>query len=340
MAGRPRWRTRPNASCRCRPPNTEILFDLGLGSKIVGVDDYSDYPAEAKNITHVSGFAEVSYEKITAANPDVIFAEDIVGEEAVTKLRDMGFQVVEVKNSNLTMIRKTIELFGKATNTSDKAAALVNSIDTEVATISAKTAGLNESQKPRVLLVTGLFPDETIYPFGNGTYGDELLALAGARNAAGNISMYGVMSHEAILKEDPDMIIVPVDDISRPSYDAFKNGTMAWATGLSAYKNGKVYEVDANIMNRPSPRLADAGLIIARIVHPGAIPINRHVPQEHATSPFYFFTYFCVFCLSLSSRTTLRLRPQRHEGTKRTKKRKRKTQRRLRHKGYYDESLC
>ena len=248
--------------------NTEILFDLGLGSKIVGVDEYSDYPAEAKNITHVSGFAEVSYEKITAANPDVIFAEDIIGEEAVTKLRDMGFQVIEVKNSNLTMIRKSIELFGKATNTSDKAAALVNSIDAEVANVSAKTAGLNESQKPKVLLVTGLFPDETIYPFGNGTYGDELLTLAGARNAAGNITLYGVMSHEVILKEDPDMIIVPVDDISRPSYNAFKNGSMAWATGLSAYKNGKVYEVDANIMNRPSPRLADAGLIIARIVHP------------------------------------------------------------------------
>ncbi len=248
--------------------NTEILFDLGLGSKIVGVDEYSDYPAEAKNITHVSGFAEVSYEKITAANPDVIFAEDIIGEEAVTKLRDMGFQVIEVKNSNLTMIRKNIELFGKATNTSDKATALVNSIDAEVANVSAKTAGLNESQKPKVLLVTGLFPDETIYPFGNGTYGDELLTLAGARNAAGNITLYGVMSHEVILKEDPDMIIVPVDDISRPSYNAFKNGSMAWATGLSAYKNGKVYEVDANIMNRPSPRLADAGLIIARIVHP------------------------------------------------------------------------
>ena len=67
--------------------NTEMLFDLGVGDKIVGIDDYSNYPDAAKNITHVSGFAEVSYEKITAANPDVIFAEDIIGEAAVTKLR-------------------------------------------------------------------------------------------------------------------------------------------------------------------------------------------------------------------------------------------------------------
>ena len=55
------------------PTNTELLFELGVGDKIVGTDDYSNYPAAAKNITHVSGFAEVSYEKITAVNPDVIF---------------------------------------------------------------------------------------------------------------------------------------------------------------------------------------------------------------------------------------------------------------------------
>ena len=64
-----------------------MLFALGVGGKIVGVDDYSDYPAAALNITHVSGFNSVSYEKITAANPDLIVAEDIVGEEAVTRLR-------------------------------------------------------------------------------------------------------------------------------------------------------------------------------------------------------------------------------------------------------------
>lgn len=248
--------------------NTEMLFDLGLGSKIVGVDDYSDYPAEAKNITHVSGYMEVSYEKISAASPDLIFAEDIVGEEAVTKLRSLGYQVIELKNSNLTMIGKNLELMGKATGTAKNATDLASSIDAQVSGIGAKTASLKDSEKPSVLLVTGLFGDETIYPFGNGTYGDELIALAGGRNAASNVSQYTIMSHEAIIQADPDMIIVPVDDISRPYYQAFINGSMTWATGLSAYKNGKVYAVDANIINRPSPRLADAGLIIAKIVHP------------------------------------------------------------------------
>ncbi len=167
------------------PSNTELLFELGVGDKIVGTDDYSNYPAAAKNITHVSGFAEVSYEKITAVNPDLIFVDDVIGEAAVTKLRSMGFQVIELKNSNLTMLRKNIALMGMVTNTQDNATAIIAGIDAQVSQIAAKAAALNLSSKPNVLLLTGLYSDETIYPFGNGTYGDELITMAGGRNAAG-----------------------------------------------------------------------------------------------------------------------------------------------------------
>ncbi|OPY30369.1 MAG: Cobalamin-binding protein precursor [Methanocella sp. PtaU1.Bin125] len=255
--------------------NTELLFDLGLGSKIVGVDDYSDYPAEAKAITKVSGFAEVSYEKITAVDPDVIFAEDIVGEEAVTRLREMGFPVVEVKNSNLTMIRKSIELFGRVTDTSANATALIDKIDREIAAINAKTAGLNESQKPNVLLLTGfLISSPQIYPYGSGTYGDELLTLTGCKNAAGDVLGYQVMSNEAIIKADPDYIVIPVDGVmcTMDDYNYFKNGNETWMKSLTAVKNGKVFWVDGNLFLRPGPRTPQAGLDLARIVHPELFP--------------------------------------------------------------------
>jgi iron complex transport system substrate-binding protein len=123
------------------PANTEILFDLGLGSKIVGDTEFCNYPAEAVNITHVSGFNTVSYEKIAAVNPDIIFAEDIVGEDAVKKLRSLGYNVIELKNSNLSSIRHSIEVMGRATGTSANATALINKIDAQVSNISARTAG-------------------------------------------------------------------------------------------------------------------------------------------------------------------------------------------------------
>ena len=50
-----------------------------------------------------------------AANPDLILAEDIVSEEAIIRLREIGFPLVELKNSNLTMIRENILLIGRIT---------------------------------------------------------------------------------------------------------------------------------------------------------------------------------------------------------------------------------
>jgi iron complex transport system substrate-binding protein len=247
------------------PTNTELLFELGVGDRIGGTDDYSNYPAAARNITHVSGFAEVSYEKITAVNPDLIFIDDVIGEVVVTKLRSMGFRVIELKNSNITVLRKNIALMGQASNTQDNATAIVASIGGRVSQIAAKTAALKLASKPNVLLVTGLYSDETIYPFGNGTYGDELITMAGGRNAAGDISQFGIMSHEAIVRQDPDVIIIPVDAISATSVRAFRNGSMSWANGLTAVKNGQVYTVDADIVNRAA-KIADAGVMIADII--------------------------------------------------------------------------
>lgn len=250
--------------------NTEMLFALGLGSKIVGTDDYSDYPAEAKNITHVSGYSGVSYEKIMSVSPDVIFAEDIIGEEAVTSLRDKGYKVVELKNNNMTMIKNNIQLIGKLTGTQDNATALVSGVDTKLTSISSKTEKLNDTQKPTVLLLAGYLTGQSIYVYGSNTYGDDMIKLDGGVNAAGNITEYKIMSSEALIKADPDYIIIPVDGTmtTQKDFDNFKSGNESWMQGLKAVKNGHVIQVDGNLMMHPGPRMPDAALVMARAVHP------------------------------------------------------------------------
>ncbi|HMK46958.1 MAG TPA: ABC transporter substrate-binding protein [Methanocella sp.] len=252
------------------PANTEILFDLGLGSKIVGNTDYDDYPAEAKNITHVSGYSTVSYEKIIAVNPDVIFAEDITGEEASNNLRDKGYNVVELKNSNMSMIIKNIGLVGNVTSTESNATALISDINGRLDSIGKKTAGLNASQKPTVLMFAGYVKDSDIYVYGNNTYGNDMIILDGGVNAAGNISEYKVMSKEAIIQADPDYIIVPVDGTmtTQADFDGLKNGSVSWMKDLKAIKNGHVVMVDGNLMMHPGPRMPDAALAMAKAIHP------------------------------------------------------------------------
>jgi len=252
------------------PANTEILFAIGAGDKLVGGTDYDDYPAEAKNLTHVSGFSGVSYEKIGNVSPDVIIAEDMTSQDAVSKLENMGYPVIVLKNSNMTSIENNILLMGNVTGTEDNATAIVKSIDSRTAAITSKTAGLNDSQRPSVLLLAGYVPGESIYVYGSGTYGADLITQAGGTNAAANISDFKVMSSEAIASADPDYIIVPVDGImtTNDSFNQFKNGSLAWVTSMKAYKSGHIIMVDGNLMGRPGPRLPDAGMDIARAIHP------------------------------------------------------------------------
>ena len=256
------------------PANTEMLFDLGLGDRIVGDTDFCDYPPAAKNITHVSGFTGISMEKLVAANPDVIFAEDITGKDVVDQLTSMGYRVIAFKNTNLSMIEQNIRIMGQATGTQGKANALVSDISARVQSVSARTARLTAAQKPSVLLMAGYLAGQPIYVYGSGTYGDDLFAMAGGTNAAHDVSSFKVMSTEAIIQADPDYIVVPVDGTmtTTADFDYIRFGNESWMKGLKAVQNGHVVMVDGNLMLRPGPRLPDAGLVIARAIHPDLFP--------------------------------------------------------------------
>ena len=56
------------------PSNTEILFALGLGDKVVGVTEYCDYPEAAKDKDKIGGYTTVDIERVVAIEPDLILA--------------------------------------------------------------------------------------------------------------------------------------------------------------------------------------------------------------------------------------------------------------------------
>src|SRR5512143_142561 len=76
------------------PKNTEMLYALGLGDKVVGVTDYCNYPAEAANKTKVGGITNVNVEQVGALNPDVVFADSLTKKEAAEKIESMGYPVI------------------------------------------------------------------------------------------------------------------------------------------------------------------------------------------------------------------------------------------------------
>ncbi len=219
------------------PANTELLFALGLGDKVVGVTDFCNYPPEALGRTKVGGITNVNVEQVAALNPDVVFAASLTRKETAEKLDSMGYPVFVNDPRNISDIEKSIRNMGIVTGADDNATRLIGQINGSIKAIADKTAALDEGEKPTVLMLLDTYD---FYVAGSNCYGDDLIKLTGGKNVAGELNDYATMSKEAIIKADPDIIVMPVDQYSQADFENLRNGTDDWMKQLSAVKNGKV----------------------------------------------------------------------------------------------------
>ncbi len=90
------------------PSLTEMIYELGLGEKLVGNTIYCDYPEEAKKVTKVGDLLNVDAEKVLMLKPDLVFVT-IEGntQESYKKLKDLGINVFVSNPRNFEGIKKT-----------------------------------------------------------------------------------------------------------------------------------------------------------------------------------------------------------------------------------------
>ena len=245
------------------PSNTEILFALGLGGKVVGVTDYCDYPEEAKQKEKIGGFADPNMEKVLALKPDLVLATSM-HEQPVRKLEELQIPVLVLNPKNIDEVLDALLLVGKVTNREKQAEELVANLKSRVESIEEKVSSIPEDKRPKVFYE--LWPSP-ITSAGPGTFVHDLIENAGGINVASDAAKsYPEYSQEMIIEKNPDIIIfshhgssnqTKEDIIKRPGWENVK-----------AIKEGKVYYVDENIIQRPTPRLVDGLEQFAKIIHP------------------------------------------------------------------------
>lgn len=224
------------------PSLVEDFFAVGAGSHVVGVSVYSDVPG-AKGLPVVADFSSVDAEKVVALHPDVV-----VGIPAqarlVEPLQRAGIRVVLLPDDSYADIFTNIMTAGDLSRHAREAAELMSKLTTETKEIRARTLWFK--RKPSVFVVLGTGP---IWTAGKKSYIATLIALAGGRNAAGDLdAAYGQYSPEALLRDQPDVIVTD------PSVhlDAVQQRE-PWRS-LKAVRLNHVYTVDpAAILERPGP---------------------------------------------------------------------------------------
>jgi iron complex transport system substrate-binding protein len=262
----------PDRIVSLAPSTTEILFGLGLSDKIVGTVSYSGYATdiqntiEAKNITVVGTFNKVNVELVTGLQPDLIVASGAYQQSLAGKFMEQGKTVVMLNPTEFSGILADITLLGKVTGQDANATTLVNSMQSKVQEITAKTSGLD---KPSVYVE--YYVDKNGYSsYGANSYINELISMAGGVNVfAGFQGQYVTTSTEEVLKANPAIIIISkgvMSSLSGITPDSIK-ARQSWEN-IDAVKNNKIYEVDEALITIWGPRIVNGLEELAQVIHP------------------------------------------------------------------------
>lgn len=117
-------RSLPERIASIAPSTTEILFALGLGDRVVGVDDYSDFPPEAAAKPRLGGMVDPALESLVATTPDLVLATGIQTETVVPALERLGIPVAVIDPGNVEEVFAGVALVGRVTGTQVPAATL------------------------------------------------------------------------------------------------------------------------------------------------------------------------------------------------------------------------
>ncbi len=242
------------------PSPTEILFAVGAGPQVVGVDNMSDYPAEALDLPKVGDW-NLNIEAIVSLKPDLIVSSDLVPRDQLNQLEAQGIPYFIFAVRTMEDVMKDLKLAGSLTGHSDEAQALVASLEARVSAVTNKTLAANVT-KPMTYIE--YYP---LWTFGPGSYGDDVIRLAGGTNIAANASNeYPNLNSEFVIAQNPQVIIYTVGPWSTITASDYAERP-GWSN-IDAVAQGNIHSLDDNLISRYGPRVVDGLEELAEIIHP------------------------------------------------------------------------
>ena len=244
------------------PSLTEILYFLGLGGRVVGVTQFSQYPPEAASKPKVGSYINLNVEKIISLSPDlVIGTSDGNARGVVNLLEQAGIPVFIVNPRNVREVIGTIAALGRVCGLPKRGSALSRKLTMRVDHIIKKT---RLHDKPLVFLQINVKPIMTV---NRHTFHHDLIRIAGGINMTGDEPItYPRISLEEVIRRRPDVILIS----SMERGGSFERARLDWLKwpSIPAAKNGRVYLMDSDLIDRPSPRIIGGLEAMARLIHP------------------------------------------------------------------------
>ena len=280
------------------PSATEMVCELGLRDRLVGVTHECDFPRGVEKLPHVtrsiidphapsieidqavrdhlqssSALYTLNEPLLLELAPDLIVTQALcdvcaVSENEVQQVMSRlpgNPGLINLEPMTLTEVFETIDLVGKAADVEDTARRYRSSLERRVENVRQITRGITD--RPTVGFLEWIDP-----LFNGGHWTPEIIDYAGGIDSFGNLHEPSTtVPDELLLEKDPDVLIVALCgfDESRAASDLERLKARIDFASLTAARTNRVYIMDGNsYFSRPGPRLVDSLEALAALLHP------------------------------------------------------------------------
>lgn len=229
------------------PNVVENVFSAGAGDTLVGVMQYSDYPAAAKQIPIVGGYEKINFEKIIELNPDLIIAwQSGNSHSGIQRLVELGYTVYIDQADSLQDVARSIRDIGVLTGHSEKSESVAAAYLEQLNQVQER---YKNSAKVRTFYQVWNSPLQTIS--GNHIISDAIEICGGSNIYADEFAVAPIVNIESVLQRDPEAIIASGVSSARPQWlDQWQQ----WDS-LRAVKQDNLFFVNGDHIQRHTVRL-------------------------------------------------------------------------------------
>jgi iron complex transport system substrate-binding protein len=245
------------------PALTEVVFAVGRGDRLVGVSGpFDDFPPEAAGIEQVGGSNfEPNVEKVVALDPDLVLDGFGGGDTWKAGLREQGIPVFTVLATGYDDAISDIRAVGRLTGAAEGGETVAAGLEEAARSMEARLQG-----RADVTCFYEVGFEGGFFTVGPGSFIYDLLEKAGCAPATSDATEpFPQWSVEALVRDDPDVYLASSDSVGG---SVASIGDRPGFASLTAVATGRVAVIDADLLDRPGPRLGQGLMELVRALHP------------------------------------------------------------------------
>lgn len=233
---------------------SELIYAMGIGNRVVGVDETTSYPPETAALPHIGYWKQLSSEGILSLHPDSFITWQDAGPQIVLdQLRAQKVNVVTLPRVPATVeqMYTNIRELAQTLRIPEQGETLIDRIRQRLDRVQHSVAAKNAPVKAMFILSAGGSAPQVA---GKGSVADAIMTLAGAQNVATH-AQYKSYSAESLIAANPEVIVVTSQMVDG---GLARLSTIAGITHTAAWKNQRIVAIDQALILGMGPRVADA----------------------------------------------------------------------------------